>query len=210
MAIGVVAILSGIIIPLVLKNIRDSQIARAKNDLHVIAAAMASQLRDTGGRPRAAGGPNGATGVAGSYWFSTANMPAVVNPAAGAPVGVVVAFPAAVANQTFTNLFSIGPGDAVNFPLAHIMFNTVAGAEFSYKGPYLAADMAGKSDPWGRAYVILGYDATGEAHNGPIWVVSAGPSGQILSTNLVVANNHYREVWDPTEVSAGNIAVRIN
>ena len=54
-AIAVVAILSGIVIPLVVKNMRDSQIARAKNDVQVIAAAIAAQLKDTGVRPTLAG-----------------------------------------------------------------------------------------------------------------------------------------------------------
>ena len=54
-AIAVVAILSGIIVPLVVKNLQDSQVARAKNDVQVIAGAVASQIKDTGGRPAHAG-----------------------------------------------------------------------------------------------------------------------------------------------------------
>lgn len=204
-AIGVVAILSGIIIPLVLKNIRDSQVARAKNDLHVIAAAMAAQLKDTGGRPRAAGGPNAATGVGNAYWFSLGTVPAGVNPVGGAPGGVVAFGAAGV--QVFTNLFSAANGNAQ----ANVMFATPAGAEFSYKGPYLAPDMAAKTDPWGHAYVIMGYNQNGETSNGPIWLVCAGPAGTINNANLVVgANNQYPAAWDYTGASEGNLAMRVN
>ncbi|MDR3670617.1 MAG: type II secretion system protein, partial [Holophaga sp.] len=89
-AIGVVGILSGIIIPMVLRNIRSAQIARAKNDIHVLAAAMAAQLRDTGTRPVAAGGPGGATGVAHAVWCSDGAEPYLGPPAlpGGGPVAV--------------------------------------------------------------------------------------------------------------------------
>jgi prepilin-type N-terminal cleavage/methylation domain-containing protein len=46
-AIGVVAILSGIIIPLVIKNLDDAKRARALNDINVIVAAIVSQHKES-------------------------------------------------------------------------------------------------------------------------------------------------------------------
>jgi len=72
LAIGVVAILAGIIVPLVLKALQDARYARARNDIQVIVAAIASQLKDTGGRPVADGGVQvgRADGSLDAPWFS--------------------------------------------------------------------------------------------------------------------------------------------
>jgi prepilin-type N-terminal cleavage/methylation domain-containing protein len=203
-AIAVVAILSGIIIPLVLKNIRDSQLARAKNDLQVIAAAIASQLKDTGGQPDANSGLAGADAAdatADAIWYSTVNAPA--GPAAAAGVLAFQANP--VPAQSFKSLLS----RPSNNDESNLMFGFAAGhpagAEFGYKGPYLSADMAGKSDPWGRAYVILGYNGNGRANNGPIWVVSAGPGGTIAGANMTLVGNVLPATW-----TGDNLAIRVN
>lgn len=188
-AIAVVAILSGIIVPLVVKNLQDSQNARAKNDVQVIAAAVASQIKDTGCRPSAAGGPGGATGAAAATWNSGGSAPA--------------GFTASAAANTFTNLFTSAKGTAT----ADTLFGTTTNTEFSYKGPYLANDVAAKSDPWGSAYIILGYNATNQASNGPIWVVCAGSDKAILAAN---ATSPYPAVWDASTTSIDDIVVRVN
>lgn len=206
-AIGVVAILSGIIIPLVLKNIRDAQIARAKNDLHVIAAALASEIRDTGGRPRAGNGvANGPTGAADAYWFSGGRLPTVNAHAAN---GVVALPNANNTPQTFENLLAIPPAAPAN-----VMFGLPAAAAgahvLAYRGPYLGVDMAEKSDPWGNAYLLIGYNAHGEASGGPLYLVSAGPLGTINDVNLVIANNAAVAAWTYTNGSEENLVQRLN
>ena len=82
-AIAVVAILSGIIAPLVVKNIKDSQVARARNDVQIIAGAIGSQYKDTGSRPTGAG-PNASTGTVNNGWFSGTVAPSAA--AGGAAV----------------------------------------------------------------------------------------------------------------------------
>jgi len=200
-AIAVVAILSGIIVPLVVKNLRDSQRARALNDIQVIGAAVASQIKDTGNRPAFAAGPGGATGAGNSIWGS--------NGAAIAGVGVGV-------NNTFVNLFSTTPA-ATGGPAQVLFFGAAAAAtitpntEFAYKGPYLANDVSLKSDPWGRRYIILGYSAGSQAVNGPIWIVSAGPNNQILAANLAfAAGTGYLAAWNTTGVSGDDVVMRVN
>lgn len=204
-AIGVVAILSGIIIPLVLKNIRDAQNARAKNDIMVIAGAIASQLKDTGNRPKAPGGPGGATGLGDALWASSGTAPAVE---AGGPL---------VFNggNTFTNLFT-APNNVTG--TTRIEGNNLFGfnnplparAEFGYKGPYLGQDMTTKTDPWGNTYLILGYNERGQNNNGAIWVVSAGYTKTIHQNNLTLIGNRYRDQWNYQGLSKSNIAVRVH
>jgi prepilin-type N-terminal cleavage/methylation domain-containing protein len=199
-AIAVVAILSGIIVPLVVKNLRDSQVARAKNDVQVIAAAIASQIKDTGGRPRLGGGFNAATGVGNAQWAS-------------GPVGVtgVPGF-AAIGNQSFVNLYTANSQIAAQNTLANAMFGTVANAEFSYRGPYMGTDVALKTDPWGSPYYILGYNANSQGINGPIWVVCAGPDKAVLAANLAynAATGGYPSTWTNTTTSQDDIVVRVN
>lgn len=190
-AIAVVAILSGIIVPLVVKNLQDSQNARAKNDVQVIAAAVASQIKDTGSRP-SAGGPGGADGSGAATWNSGGSAPA--------------GFSASSASNTFTNLFTFAKGTA----LADAMFGTTTNTEFSYKGPYLANDVAEKSDPWGSSYFILGYNQANQTSNGPIWVVCAGPDKTVLGANVSAGGGGGPAVWTTTTTSIDDIVVRVN
>jgi|GEM_PF-541141 len=202
-AIAVVAILSGIIIPLVVKNLQDAQYARAKNDVSVIAAALASQYKDTGTRPAAGGGPNlfggggaAADGSLQAVWGSGGTLPTNC--------------PAIGTGNSFINLLT----DANQSAAGNLLFGTTANTEFSYKGPYLAADVAAKSDPWGSRYVVLGYNATSQAASGPIWVICSGPDKSILPLNVTLVGtptaNIYPSLWTSTGLSADDLAVRVN
>lgn len=189
-AIAVIAILSGIIVPLVVKNIRDSQLARAKNDVQVIAAAIASQLKDTGNRPT--------LGVANAAqnWVS--------GPNGGATPAITGFTPTSTTANTFTVLFNsaAAAGDG--------LFGTTANAELSYRGPYLANDVSAKVDPWNHRYFILGYNATGVTANSPIYVVCAGPDGAVLAGNLTTPNGPPTGIWGTGGASADDIFVRVN
>jgi prepilin-type N-terminal cleavage/methylation domain-containing protein len=201
-AIAVVAILSGIIVPLVIKNIGDSQTARAKNDVQVIAAAVAAQYKDLGARPHAASG-TGATGVGDAIWGSPTGTAATNAPALGN-------------NQTFLQLFAGMTGGVASVTLAtaaqdNQLWGTTAGAEFSWKGPYLGWDVADKANPWGGKYYIFGYDANGQTNNTPIWVVCPGPDNTINTAVNPVANAvGLPQSWSTAGTSADDIAVRVN
>jgi prepilin-type N-terminal cleavage/methylation domain-containing protein len=203
-AIAVVAILSGIIVPLVVKNINDAQNARAKNDVQVIAAAVASQYKDFGTRP---------TQLAGG--FADARTEAIWSSGSGTLATGVAAAPG---YQTFLQLFA-GMDSTTNStnPSTPAVMNTMWGAttgnEFSWKGPYLSWDVANKSTPWGGRYYIFGYNANGQAAGSPIWVVCPGPDNAIDITYnpVAVAANlpqNWRQVAGST--SLDDIAVRVN
>lgn len=200
-AIAVVAILSGIIIPLVVKNLKDSQVSRAKNDVQVIAAALASQIKDTGRTPRLAGGLNGASGAGNNMWGSgptgTANIPNLN----------------VLANNTFTNLFTANASVATELLAANTMFGfatATAQQEFQYRGPYLGTDVASKLDPWGNRYVVIGYNATSGAISGAIWVICAGPNGQVVAPIYNAATGGYPANWNYAGTSSDDIVVRVN
>lgn len=203
-AIAVVAILSGIIVPLVVKNLRDSQRARALNDIQVIAGAIGSQIKDTGTRPVSAGGPNGSNGAtANATWYSG---PALTGQPATGWAGVFVAA------NSFTNLFTAATpaaGGAVQtlFYGAAAAAGHTANTEFAYKGPYMGTPDAAKTDPWGHPYLILGYNVTQQTANGPIWVVSAGPNGAFAGGN---ANPTPPAAWGTGGNSADDIVMRVN
>jgi prepilin-type N-terminal cleavage/methylation domain-containing protein len=204
-AIGIVAILSGIIIPLVIKNLNDAKVARARNDINVIVAAIVSQQKDMGTRPMAAAGPGVSSGAGANIWFSAGALPAGTGGAAIVP---------GTAANSFENLFTFPTGTAT----AGVLFGIPAGtpAEHTYRGPYLGSDMATKSDPWGRAYVLFGYNQDGQLSGGPVWVASGGPSGTIMDVNtttVVVPGgrpNVYPAAWSYAGLSEHNIAVRAN
>ena len=198
-AIAVVAILSGIVVPLVVKNLEDSRRARAANDVQVIAAAIASQLKDTAARPRAAGGPNASTGAGNNRWAS--------GPVGGAsyPTGGG----ATNANNLFSNLFSTqgSPDNAQALFGLPQLGAANAGQEFAYKGPYLGMDVSEKVDPWGSRYLILGYNLNGQNGNTAIWVVCAGPDKSLLAANMA---NPPVTTWTKTGTSLDDIVVRVN
>jgi len=205
-AIAVVAILSGIIIPLVVKNMRDSQIARAKNDVQVIAAAIAAQIKDTGRVPQAGGGFNGSTGALTQNWGSGVGTDPL-------PAGVGVA----TAANTFANLFTASPLVPAQLTAANTLFGYAAATpqqEFQYRGPYLGTDVAAKLDPWGNRYVILGYDRNSGLLNGPIWVVCGGPNAQVAAANVLYnAVTGYPATWAygaANSASSDDIVVRVN
>jgi len=220
-AIAAVAILSSIVVPLSLRHIRASQIARAKNDLQVIAGTIAAQLRDLGSRPVAAGGPGGATGAGHAVWTSAGELPVMfAPPAPGGGPAAVPAFPNHVAGNTLDKLFAAPAADAPGGPWTANQANALFGytprlpsVEPGYKGPYLGTELADMRDPWGSAYVILGYNQHGQNTHGPIWVVSAGPRKSINIGNVTPgagAANHYPSHWDFGGGSETNLVVRSN
>ena len=64
-----------------------------------------------------------------------------------------------------------------------------------------------KLDPWGNPYVILGYNATQQTANGPIYVFSAGPDKATVAANVAALPP---ATWTITTTGADDIVVRVN
>jgi prepilin-type N-terminal cleavage/methylation domain-containing protein len=213
-AVAVAVILAGTLIPLAVNTLRSSQVTRARNDIQVVASALASQLKDTGVRPTS--NVNGAfgTGEGDSYFFST-------------QAGIICpdlrrnwSYGGDTENnpwQVFLMLFGGLDTDTLSpWPNATQLFygeTTTRNryTEFAWKGPYLGIDACQKTDPWGGRYYILGYNANGQTFNTPIWVISAGPDHRIqTSVNPVATSQGLPKVWTLVGLSADDIAVRVN
>ena len=208
---GVTSILAGGI--RALPNIRYAKIDRAKNDLHVIASAVDKQLKDLGSRPTVPPsegglGPGGATGIGDGCFYSGGNPPLVEENKAAVAIGVGGA-------NTFMNLFTApnhSPDATLTADEGNALFGLGPGHpshHFRYRGPYLMPDRAPISDPWGYAYVILGYNQNGQENDGPIWVVSAGESHAIDPINLTLVGGKFPDKWNYVGGSAQNLAIRI-
>ncbi|MGE5341310.1 MAG: type II secretion system protein GspG [Candidatus Omnitrophota bacterium] len=164
--LAVVAILAAILTPTIAKNISDAKMARANNEIQVIAASIGSFYKDLGRWPTSNGadltdtlyllyGPGNAPTVAvgavnAQYWLSD-----------GTGWGV------AVCDTLENQLISNSPkGVADYYP--------TTGTELYWRGPYIAEL---KADPWGDQYAVnirYAYNTTTNF----VGVFSAGPDRQ--------------------------------
>jgi len=162
--IAVIAILAAIMTPSIIKNIDDSKIARAKNDVQVIAAAIADFYKDTGRWPTDNDPSSGNNNYLYVLESSSGNTPT----AKGTGAGAWINWPD-TRRDTFENQLILNDpkGSGKAYPTS---------GEFRWKGPYITEI---KTDPWGNKYYcnVIGlwnggaYEAT--------FVLSAGPDGVI-------------------------------
>jgi len=150
--IAVIAILAGIATPSIVKNIRDSRVARARSDCKEIATTMASFYKDTGQWP------NGTSGAPGTLYYYT------LKTAGTDPTGMWGSTWATRADTFDNQLINNTPG----YPTT---------GELRWDGPYQTEY---KPDPWNHPYICgIYYLKSGDTH--PVYVVSAGPDG-VLQT----------------------------
>ena len=175
--IAVVAILAAILTPQIVKNISESKIARAKNDLVVIAAAIGDFYKDTGKYPfyssagssaniyllySATGTPGGSSGGSSNYWRSDSGWAA-------------------------------GNKDTLDDQLNYNVPGYSLTSDSAWRGPYLPEITA---DPWDNHYSvhIANLPTTNiNPEDGPgnfaCWALSAGLNG----------------IWE-TSIDQGNIS----
>lgn len=174
--IAVVALLSAIIVPLVAKQIDDSKIAKAKNELVVMAAAINKFRIDVGLWPgMVSGAVNVLTLVSGTA------VDADVDPDNDA---LDYGF-AGAGNEGWYCNSCADPGAADTFDNS-LNVNSFQGnddlypttGETRWKGPYLPPI---GMDPWGRPYMCNIGAAFMESGN-LVVVMSAGPNGIIDTT----------------------------
>lgn len=212
-ALAVVVILAGLAIPLVIKNLEDSRVTRARNDLQVIAGAVATLLKDTGTRPMNDCPGEFGTGEGDAYFFS--NLEGL----SCADLNVSTRYGASESARWMVFRMLLGGRNVVTgamWPNPSEMFYGVgtslnARTEVGWKGPYLGLDMCAKRDPWGGRYYILGLNENGQRTGSPIWVVSAGPDHRIqLSVNPAPASATLPKTWTYTGYSQDDLALRVH
>ncbi|MEK6779065.1 MAG: prepilin-type N-terminal cleavage/methylation domain-containing protein [Candidatus Deferrimicrobiota bacterium] len=160
--VAVIAILAAILTPFITKYISDSQVARAKNEAQVVAAAVTNAYKDLGRWPNRL---NATTNYGGVY------------------SGTVT--PTAAFFGTATGWTAAGAGwDAMNNHLVQNLRGYPATGDNRWAGPYSTQL---PNDPWGRPYVINAANFTSTAVPPiPVWVLSAGVNG-VVETNIAAA-----------------------
>lgn len=195
--LAVIAILGLILAPSIINFLNQSRLARAQNDVQVLADAVVAFFDDNGFFPQYADGGRtrgirllvspGALGQAqpgAEAWLLTG--PDVVD---------------AIANQLINNRPSFG---LTGYPLK----TTASGS--GWNGPYLATDVG--ADPWGNRYVInveflsvmpRAFEADGIQEKRAVWVLSAGPDG-VFDTLYPTAGEQLlsRAAASPLDISA--------
>ena len=160
--VAVIAILAAVLTPYITKYIDDSKVAKARNEVQVIAAAVTNAYKDLGRWPNR----NTAVTDYGGLFTGT-TTPAV------AFFGAATGWTAAGAgwNSLDTHLVTNGH----TYPVA---------GDTKWAGPYAATLPV---DPWGRPYVINAANfTTATTPPTPVWVLCAGPNG-IVETNIATA-----------------------
>lgn len=157
--LAVVAILAAILTPNIVKNIKDSKIARANNETQVIAAGLASFYKDVGRWPTSDGAASALPDEL-DLIYGSGLAPA----SAGATSDGWVSGGGSLSEDTFVHhLVENNPGGAANdYPST---------GELKWNGPYI---IEVKVDPFGCHYscnILYTYDTTTNF----VGILSAGP-----------------------------------
>ena len=189
--LAVIVTLALILTPSITNFINDARVARARNDTQTIAGAVIQFYKDNGFFPQWTAAVSGGPGTA-------ANK-----------VDLLIG-PGNVPTVTSANLWTTGTTDT----LAHQLLNNTpaytaktATSQFGWNGPYISSDIG--ADAWNNRYAVntglidtnQGTQTSGGVTKSAVWVISAGPNGQIETSYTQAITS---------AVSAGDdIAVRI-
>jgi len=168
--LAVIGILAAILTPTIAKNINDSKIARATNEVQVIAAAVASFYKDLGRWPTS----NGTAGNPDNLYLLFGPGDAFANAGAG------------TANWRSIGTWGVTAARGDTF-MNHMVENDPKDGAIDYSvtgpvkwdGPYITEV---KADPWGSTYacnIRYTWDTTANA----CCVFSAGPN-RIAEINI--------------------------
>jgi len=167
--LAVIVTLALILTPSISNFITDSRVVRTQTDTQTVAAAVVQFYRDNGFFPQwstaNAGGP-GAAGTKVDLLVSAGNVPVA-------------------ATQT---TWTTGTTDALSDQLmsnAPAYFMRNAAATFGWNGPYLSTTIG--ADAWNNRYAVnvglidttQGTQTAAGVTKSAVWVISAGPNGQI-------------------------------
>jgi len=170
--ISVLAILAGTLIPLAIKNIEDSKISAATEDIRTLASSVTNFISNTGRYPmRNASSSDQLLALYSGAWTNLPqqSLPSgtFTTPGGGWSDGT---WSDSIANHLVSNGGSRYPTWDPS---------TRAG----WHGPYLAKNGL---DPWGNSYLIgvigFWYKTTNPAFD-KVWIVSAGPDRTVQTSN---------------------------
>ena len=170
--LAVIVTLALILTPSITNFINDSRVARTRSDTQTINSAITQFYKDNGFFPQwttaASGGP-GTTANKVDLLVSPGNVPAV-----------------ATANTWTTGTTDLLADQLISNAPAYTMKS--ATSTFGWNGPYLTSGIG--ADAWNNRYSVnvglidttLGTQTTAGATKSAVWVISAGPNGQLETT----------------------------
>jgi general secretion pathway protein G len=145
--VAVIAILAGIVVPMIFKQIDESKLTRAEADCKSISSAILAFRKDTG------------------VWPNLSGVPGSCTPGIGTLHGLG-AFPQGLVAAGFDMASTLAIIDVLGMDTLGC-YNAQ-----KLKVPYLPQINA---DPWGNAYVVSASNF--ELDGQPVFVYSAGPNG---------------------------------
>lgn len=144
---GIIAILAGVLVPMIFNQIDESRRTRALADCKSIQTAIMTFRKDTGTWPNKT-----ASSVANVTLLSGVGTPIPDADLAARLFDVSV-------SQRFVDHLKVDDNGA---------YGTV------WKGPYLTSTV--EADPWGNTYIMNAKNLNDEPAT-PVWIISAGPDG---------------------------------
>jgi prepilin-type N-terminal cleavage/methylation domain-containing protein len=167
--LAVIVTLALILTPSITNFINDSRVARTESDVRTIASAIAQFYKDNGFFPQ----------------WSTANAGGPGLPAN--KVDLLIS-PGNIPTVTAANTWTTGTNDTLADQLianAPAYTMKTAGANFGWNGPYLSSAIG--ADAWNNRLAVnvglidttQGTQAAGGGTKSAVWVISAGPNGQL-------------------------------
>lgn len=189
--LAVIVTLALVLTPSITNFISDSRVARTRTDTQTVAASIVQFYKDNGFFPQwsaaTAGGP-GTTSTKVDLLVTPGNTPLVP-----APNAWTTGTTDSLANQLMSN--------APSYTLKN------ATAQFGWNGPYLSSTIG--ADPWNNRYAVnvglidttAGTQTTAGVTKSAVWVISAGPNGQLETA--------YSQPLTGAVAAGDDIAVRI-
>lgn len=169
---GIIAILAGILVPMIMNQIDEAKNARASSDCKSISTAVTLFKRDTGKWPYYMPGDCSQT-------YTTiqggGTIPPQDNPSGSWGVSLND-----IAMGLILNLPEVQP------PVVQSCYNNKAQSYLPQANP----------DPWGNQYVI---NAANFAGNNPVWVISAGPNGCLDTSSNSQSLNDAQSTCGPAD-----------
>ena len=167
--LAVIVTLALMLTPSITNFINDSRVVRARKDTQTIASAVVQFYRDNGFFPQWGTAQSGGPGTAANkvdLLISDGNVPIVATP-----------------NTWTTGTVDMLTDQLMSNAPTYTLKN--ATATFGWNGPYLSSGLG--ADAWNNRYMVnvglldntQGTQGAGGATKNSVWVMSAGPNGQI-------------------------------
>jgi len=177
--LAIIAVLAGILTPMVTNYLDHSRIARAQADLKTLADAIKLYQRDTGQWPVYASPTDYPGTIAGGM--------ALIGGSAGSNPGETATW------NVGTALASSSLESYLNGNFTQLSTDNVFPKK-GFRGPYLGGNL--ESDPWGNKYLLTASNLAGSSYHA--FVISAGPDGKLDTTLNQNATNQFAIANDDT------------